>query len=327
MPLSVFYMETSHRRLNGRLAACNPCRARKVSCDHRQPVCTRCLKKKQPDSCIYSDTPSRRSKPSPSSRVAGPPLPAPVLTPATLRNSASSASPRLHTPLRTGVRLGHTSVLEETQSSLLLLGRSNTPSDNGGDDSSACGDRVRFRELPHILREMCFTVLRALPGQSNEQMTYLDGEVRTGWTYLAVDRIIHTLRSMFAQTQLLDEQQALEVVAQTLCANTARPFEQNYPDCDAFLDAFSGANLRWESIGLLWAHMERANDLLDALNKSLLVRSKNNTSVETARTNLDYCLKIIRHFCEGSVLLLDLMRRESTLDSLVDGELSGFLRQ
>lgn len=177
-----------------------------------------------------------------------------------------------------------------------------------------------------MIRETCLTVLRALPGQKDEQMTYLDGKVDPkGWTYIAVDRIIRNLRRMFAASQHLGEDKALEAIAQTLCNNTSKSFQSDYPDCKSWLDSFCGSNLRWESIGLLWAHMERASDMFDALNQTLLVRSKNNTSVEAGRVNLGYCIKLARRFNGASVLLFDLTRRLSTLDSLADGELGMFL--
>lgn len=181
---------------------------------------------------------------------------------------------------------------------------------------------VSFQDLPPLLRETCLIVLRDLPGQSNEQMTYLDGEVEpNGWSYIAIDRIVRSLRRMFAAVEHLGEEAALEALAQTLCHNTSVPFRSDYPDCQSWLDSFCGPNIRWESIGLLWAHMERASDLFDALNKTLLVRSKNNQSVDTAATNLAHCMTIIRRFTEGNLILLDLSRRVSVLQSLVHGEL------
>lgn len=41
------------RRRNGRLQACEPCRKRKVSCDHAFPACRRCRTQGNPDGCIY----------------------------------------------------------------------------------------------------------------------------------------------------------------------------------------------------------------------------------------------------------------------------------
>lgn len=313
-------MSTSERRPNGRLAACDPCRARKVSCDHRQPVCSRCLKKDKGAGCFYTGTtPRRRATGQPARpRYDLPPSPRATAEPAQGRTS-SVPSPALPTP-RSGVRLGHTSVLEETQSTLMMLGGSTCESFGG--DMTLRNKAMRFGDLPKVLRGMCTAVLTALPGQRNAQMAYLDGEPEPlGWSYIAVHRIVGTMRDMFAAARHLGEDKAIEAVAQTLCDNSARPFEKSYVDCESWIDAICGHNVRWESIGLLWAHMERISDMFDALHDTLLVRSKRNTSVRIAQNNLGYCIKVARHFNEGNVLLWDLSRRLSTLCSLVEGEL------
>ncbi|TQV93799.1 C6 transcription factor [Cordyceps javanica] len=321
-------METSHRRRNGRLAACNPCRARKVSCDHRQPACTRCLKKNLGAGCFYSGPSPSRSRET-SSQLSDPvailavePLPPPPLPVEPPPGPGPLAvSPALPTP-RPSARLGHTSVLDETQSSLLLLGGASTPDDDCG-CAVPCQPVVLFQDLPHMIRETCLVVLRALPGQENEQMVYIDGEPEPkGWSYIAVDRIIRSMQKLFAASRHLGADKALEAVAQTLCNNTSQPFQNDYPDCKSWMDSFCGSNLRWESIALLWAHMERASDMFDALNKTLLVRSKNNTSIEAARLNLGYCIRLVQHFSKPSIFLVDMLRRLGTLNSLVDGELS-----
>jgi hypothetical protein len=41
------------RRPNGRLQACEPCRKRKVACDHTHPVCRRCQAGKKATQCEY----------------------------------------------------------------------------------------------------------------------------------------------------------------------------------------------------------------------------------------------------------------------------------
>src|SRR5687768_1999860 len=61
------------RRLNGRPQACDPCRSRKVSCDHAQPVCRRC--EKRGERCVYtisdqtSQASARRSRPPTATRL------------------------------------------------------------------------------------------------------------------------------------------------------------------------------------------------------------------------------------------------------------------
>ncbi|KAI0389661.1 hypothetical protein F5Y17DRAFT_111397 [Xylariaceae sp. FL0594] len=41
------------RRPNGRPQACEPCRKRKVACDHAHPICNRCRKRRQTAECVY----------------------------------------------------------------------------------------------------------------------------------------------------------------------------------------------------------------------------------------------------------------------------------
>lgn len=42
---------------NGRLQACEPCRKRKLACDHMIPVCSRCQKREQTSDCVYLSAP------------------------------------------------------------------------------------------------------------------------------------------------------------------------------------------------------------------------------------------------------------------------------
>ncbi|UKZ91745.1 uncharacterized protein TrAFT101_006715 [Trichoderma asperellum] len=48
------------RRPNGRMQACDPCRSRKVACDHQQPVCRRCISRGQEDECVYTSSMPRK---------------------------------------------------------------------------------------------------------------------------------------------------------------------------------------------------------------------------------------------------------------------------
>lgn len=48
---------TKFHRRNGKLQSCEPCRKRKLSCDHRVPTCGRCLKRNQASECHYHPAP------------------------------------------------------------------------------------------------------------------------------------------------------------------------------------------------------------------------------------------------------------------------------
>lgn len=45
------------RRRNGTIASCEPCRKRKLRCDHGQPICERCRQRGQDSTCIYHPAP------------------------------------------------------------------------------------------------------------------------------------------------------------------------------------------------------------------------------------------------------------------------------
>lgn len=50
------------KRKNGRPSSCEPCRIAKLRCDHTRPVCGRCSRKGQPNSCVYHPAPLTHAK-------------------------------------------------------------------------------------------------------------------------------------------------------------------------------------------------------------------------------------------------------------------------
>ncbi|KAF2722871.1 hypothetical protein K431DRAFT_283381 [Polychaeton citri CBS 116435] len=62
---------TPVRRRNGELQACEPCRMRKLRCDHGYPVCGRCIKRKHIDSCVYHPAPLTK-KPKTAAQISKP---------------------------------------------------------------------------------------------------------------------------------------------------------------------------------------------------------------------------------------------------------------
>src|SRR4051812_21536002 len=51
---------TPVRRRNGKQQACEPCRKRKLACDHDYPTCHRCQRRKISQDCVYLP-PSKQS--------------------------------------------------------------------------------------------------------------------------------------------------------------------------------------------------------------------------------------------------------------------------
>lgn len=316
------------RRLNGRPAACDPCRARKVACDHSRPTCKRCRNRKQASECVYSGPSGASKSPNRVTRSRAAPIADAVVGSAEavdseLRQEAVPPLRPVPAILDRGPRYfgftSHSTVLQETSNSLSLLNHSETRRTETDIDAEPRQVSISFGALPLPLRETCLLVLRCLPGQSNEQIVFHENHPATnGWAYVAVDRIVRSIQELFGE-RLSRGQFGLEAVAEMLCRNTAKPLRE-HDDPQEWLDQFTGDNLRWESLGLLWAHLARVSDILDALGSRRLDWISGRESLETARTSLGYCIDISRHFAQGNDLLLDICRRKGALDTIIDGD-------
>ncbi|KAK6079041.1 1-aminocyclopropane-1-carboxylate deaminase [Seiridium cupressi] len=218
--------------------------------------------------------------------------------------------------------LGATSfgaVFEEARNSLSLL--SSPDVDQARVESERDESHVSFREITPPLREMCLCVLRCLAdhlGEPDESSNAPPCD-HSGWADIAVDRIIKSLQAIFSQAGN-QKDEGLKSIAVRISRNTTRPLRDDVPTPEDWLSQFCGENLRWESIGLLWAHIERITDILHSIHCRRLDWLASRYPPNTARTCLDYCITLSRSFSEQNILLLDLARRKATLESTVYGE-------
>ncbi|CAH0047726.1 unnamed protein product [Clonostachys solani] len=307
---------SSHRRRNGRPAACDPCRSRKVACDHTRPVCLRCQRREQSARCVYSQS-NPRPLGVPSRNPSQPDTPSSALSSISQYQQRSIDNP---TRISTGYlgEISYNSVLNETIGTLSLANGS-TPTYGRLDHSTR--QFVSFERLLAPLREMAIYVLQTLPGQANEQMVFNDSSfASTGFMHIAVDRIIASINSLFENFAAEDEAVALKSIAELLCHNTAQPWRDVTSSSSDFLDQFCGTSLRWEALGILWLHMNRVSDPVDSPLTRRVAWKDGKESHETCRTCVDYCIDISRHLCDGNDVLVDICRRQSALHTVVDGD-------
>ncbi|KAI0439921.1 hypothetical protein F4803DRAFT_529449 [Xylaria telfairii] len=64
-------------RRNGKLQSCEPCRKSKLRCDHVVPICSRCVKRKCGEKCVYHPNPLTKKR---QTAEKGPLTPAPTIT-------------------------------------------------------------------------------------------------------------------------------------------------------------------------------------------------------------------------------------------------------
>ena len=284
------------RRRNGRLAACAPCHARKVACDHTRPVCKRCEKRNHPDECRYPASTS----------ASAPSWPASPSEP-------SSASPL---PSRRPAFFGYTShnaVFEETETALALLG--NEPSSSGHRAPDAAPQRTLFKYLPAPLKEAAMIVLRYLPGHVNEQFTFRGSSDRPkAWADIAAEQILGALQHV----------RDPEALAETLCHNSSKAISDK-SDPKEWMRQFTGENIRWESVGLVWTYTVGASDTLNDL-QPRQIEWKGEQNLRTAVTCLTYCIDLARHFTDANDILLDLCSKRTVLSTFTEGDASLVLR-
>ncbi|PLB46007.1 hypothetical protein P170DRAFT_512605 [Aspergillus steynii IBT 23096] len=302
---------------NRRFPPCLPCRTRKLACDRSQPICNRCQRARGKINCVYSDPAS-----SPAATAAS--------APKRLSDTRNADSPRtvLPKPASGGASgigyLGytsHSSVLEETQRNLFGANGIRSSSSPRGEAAGRWQPQFALEDIRSPLQESALYVLRCLRDHIDEhahlQLPSRDREPK-GWTAIAIDRILTSLQVAF-KGHFRGSESGLRILAATLCNNTTQPITDEHC-ASRWIDQFCGDNLRWESMGLLWAAGEHVSDDVESLRSNRLDLVAGRRCSETARACLAYCIELARAFTEGNDLLLDLCRRKSVLDSILDGD-------
>ncbi|KAK2601669.1 hypothetical protein QQS21_004743 [Conoideocrella luteorostrata] len=236
------------RRRNGRLQACEPCRKRKVACDHHLPVCSRCRRGKIASSCIYVDQKEHQPRlkftppASPASRKSTPREHV-NLEPSSVLEDDFSPQPDNNVGY-----LGATSfsaVFKDTQYNLPLNGR--TPEQVDEAASSMVDDTPGERAI---------NILRAIPDHETcTSLFKLHVNPNDSWCRLAAQIMNESIWITFGD--VLEDMRTtanLRQMANILCRNSSTPLQENYTDPIEWLRSFSGPNLRWESLGLLFCY-------------------------------------------------------------------------
>ena len=323
------------RRLNGRPQACDPCRSRKVACDHAQPVCNRCRKRRQAAACIYTTTDQGLTR----QRKGAPVRPAAVTT-VSPSVSASAGSAHLGSPdgqsssttqaASGSGYLGFTSysaVFEETRNSLSLLHGSDVqlPRLRDGDNGTPGGGGGGYHpeRLSPTLREMSLFVLRNLPEDYWGGVPFRSPPLHTQvWVRLAATRILQSLGSIRRSSQRRNMSDSdLEAMAQVVSRNTSRPFIDHL-DPEEWMGQFTGPNLRWESLGLLFTFWEPITDAPPPQACGPSRRAVVEGWSQVARECLSHCAHLARRLGGGNDLLLYLCSKQTTMESVFLGDAS-----
>ncbi|KAJ6786488.1 hypothetical protein PWT90_06893 [Aphanocladium album] len=327
------------RRRNGRPQACEPCRSRKVGCDHQLPVCSRCQRGHIEHKCVYlvaAKNPLSPTPPRSRERTASN-LPSPVLTSAAAAGTRN-ASPRVHHSEYTSgdarpsesLRyealgyMGATSFstdLEEAQRRLM----------------SMPGAEARFSSAPprdepsHSLKDFqppaaALRVIRSIPDRASSYFLFGSYQnIHDSWCRLAARWLLDSLWETFGDILEGDRtDKSLSAMAKRLCLNTTSVLREDHTDPKEWFKEFSGLNMRWECIGILFAYWSSG---LLSLPREAFKNSCKALNDMDRRTALDFykelvadCANLCWNVGNGNTLLCFLLFKRSLLQSNIGGD-------
>ncbi|KAH6603827.1 fungal specific transcription factor domain-containing [Trichoderma cornu-damae] len=331
------------KRKNGRLQACDPCRKRKVACDHRVPVCSRCRRGGVPDRCVYlaqhdhrhhhhQQQQQQEQQQQHQSRHAAIPRPTavPSLRPQAENGSSVSVSvPAGRTPPQANLSesnvgyLGATSFsafYEEAQNCLAVTGKREP-------DWETTPPLKVVEGFPR-LDELALGALRHIPDVASSRLLVKpQSSVYGGWCPLAGEWLNESLWTTFGETlggSPRDEEQ-LRRMSFRLCRNGAAPLGETHTDPRKWFEEFSGPNLRWESLGLLfvfWAYGTRWLPDKTVMSKDCDVLQNNHSShlIRQYRMAAWTCIELSRGAASSNTLLAFLVFGHSLLESNASGD-------
>ncbi|KAM3502850.1 hypothetical protein MY10362_004575 [Beauveria mimosiformis] len=338
------------RRRNGRPQACEPCRRRKVGCDHQLPACARCRKGRIEHRCVYLvadrdpllllSTSPRSSREHTSALPSSPDRPPARRARVASPGVATPPPPRKHHrasagahPLDSSVRyealgyMGATSFstdLEEAQRRLMSM-----PGAAKGPISSS---QQQPRDAPSFsLRDFdppaaAINVIRNIPDRASSYYlfeTYRN--IHDAWCRLAARWLLHSLWDTFGDILEGDRSdKSLSVMAKKLCLNTASVLREDHTNPKEWFKEFSGQNMRWECIGILFAYW--SSGLLSLPRETFKGSCKALHDMDR-RTALDFykdlvadCANLCWNAGNGNTLLCFLLFERSLLQSNISGD-------
>ncbi|KAF3059630.1 putative fungal specific transcription factor protein [Daldinia childiae] len=313
-------------RRNGRPQACDPCRKRKLACDHTQPVCSRCKKRKQDGECVYLASGSRISAsksplPSPAPST---PLPSPRRGSLQHSQNSSALTPDAQVSglTRPGY-LGPTSycnIYEDTENSLSLLqgsDRVTTQSESVAHHTPIEGSQTNISAR---VRDMALAVLRNIPDPiQGSTLRFKPGS--DGWIRNIAEPVVKSLYETFGDYFSPGNRPTakLEELAQIICANTLRPFSDDESDPDKWFGQFLGKNIRWELIGILsifWEFVPGSTTEFWNGKRS----AEFDRGFRIARENMHLSLDLCKELSAGNSMMLCLSQRCTVMDSMSVGD-------
>ncbi|KAL6899963.1 hypothetical protein GGI43DRAFT_405931 [Trichoderma evansii] len=259
-------------RRNGKTQACEPCRRRKVACDHSYPVCLRCSRRRNGASLCYYLPPDQDTLSSEhlhsgqlahkTSRSTDP-----LLQPIGHAGPEDKfwSSPAAREPLGFFGPTSFSAAYLETETSLAVCNPPVT-SEQVSSSEATLSDEMSPPSLAEIQEmtnrdqtatHLTIRVLQAIPRLENAARARSPVHVNPNdeWMMMIGERLIVSTWEAFG-SHLRDRTNLskLRELGGTICINTRRILKEDHEDPLVWLESFSGPRLRWEAVGMMFLY-------------------------------------------------------------------------
>ncbi|KLO79029.1 uncharacterized protein LW93_4352 [Fusarium fujikuroi] len=317
-------------RRNGKKQACEPCRRRKVACDHGYPICRRCRKRPNGTSACYYASPEQtatpfRARPSQQQVSEAPALNSEAAVPsAQTRNFGPDdglwSSPAARAPQGFFGPTSFPAAYQETEASLAAQGPAlavvDTPSSPTISAPPSVAEIQSIVDMDQGASQLAVRVLQALPEKPSMYRSKPEASLDEDWLASIGDRLLTSTWETFG-FHISDRTNTtkLREMGSRICINTRKTLREDQDDPTAWIQSFSGENLRWETVGVIF--------LYRALSE--LTATSNEESKRIIRRCTEYCASCITLANMGGssgTLMLFLMYKRSVLHAWMHGETS-----
>ncbi|TVY74340.1 Sorbicillinoid biosynthetic cluster transcription factor sor3 [Fusarium oxysporum f. sp. cubense] len=317
-------------RRNGKKQACEPCRSRKVACDHGYPICRRCRKRPNGASACYYASPEQAAAPSRSRLSQQPVSEASALNSEAAVPSAQTrnfgpddglwSSPAARPPQGFFGPTSFPAAYEETEASLAaqgpLVAEANAPPSPSVSAPPSVAELQSMVSMDQGASQLATKVLQALPEKSLLHRSRPEVSLDDDWLASVGDRLLTSTWDTF-RSHLGDNANTVKLreMGSRICINTRKTLREDQDDPAAWIESLSGPNLRWETVGVMF--------LYTALSE--LSTTSNEESKRIIRHCTEYCASCITLANMGGssgTLMLFLMYKRSVLHAWMHGETS-----
>ncbi|KAF5243408.1 hypothetical protein FANTH_8230 [Fusarium anthophilum] len=317
-------------RRNGKKQACEPCRRRKVACDHGYPVCRRCRKRPNGVSACYYASPEQAATATRVRHSQRQVSEASALNSEAAMSSAQTrsfgpddglwSSPAARPPQGFFGPTSFPAAYQETEATLAAQGPAiaelNTPSSPTIPAPPSVAEIQSIVNMDQGASQLAVKVLQALPEKPPMHRSKPQVGLDEDWLASIGDRLLTGTWETFG-CHLGDRANTakLREMGSRICINTRKTLREDQDDPSAWIESFSGANLRWEAVGVMFLYTALRN----------LSAASNEDSRRIITHCTEYCASCITLANMGGssgTLMLFLMYKRSVLHAWMHGETS-----